>query len=123
MALHNNHASTYLYPSHLRPTNLIPLSYVLRYHKTSAPLQISSQQNLLTDFSLRSFKKQKSFTVVLVSSLNDWKSYTFSYLITSRDEFVLGNFILNGYELIGCGNNEPEIKAKYLIPTWTKPYS
>lgn len=99
------------------------IDFMYMFVKTVAPIQISSQQSLVADFSIRSSKRERSFSLIVVSSLRSWLSYTVSYLLTSRDDLMLGNFIFNAFESIPCGNVSNEIQTKYLIPNWKSPFA
>ncbi len=88
----------------VQPSIFLFIDFMYMFLKTVAPIQISSQQSLVADFSIRSSKRERSFSLIVVSSLRSWLSYTVSYLLTSRDDLVLGNFIFNAFESTPCGN-------------------
>lgn len=56
------------------------------------------------DFSVKTRKKanSNSLSIYLFSASRTWQKITISYLMTSRDDLLLGSFIADTFSACGC---------------------
>lgn len=68
-----------------------------------------------TDFSVRVKRKNNSNAINVYLSVKDkfWKKITVTYLLSSRDDLLVGSFIADTFGVFGCdslGTGQNEIR-------------